>query len=157
MLSVKKILCPTDFSEPSYEAVKAANELALHFSAEVVLVHVINPIHFIPDPGMGGYVPTYDTGMETRAKKQFQDVVQEKLSEEVKSYTIIAHGNPADEIVRTAANENADIIVIATHGLTGWRHLVFGSVAERVVQHAPCVVLTVPAKEKEDKSLKHVA
>ena len=151
MLPVKKILCPTDFSEPSYEAIKTANELALHFSAEVVLVHVVNPIHFIPDigPGMGMYAPTFDTGMEARAKKQFRDVVQEKLSEEVKSFTIIAHGNPADEIVRTAANENADIIVIATHGLTGWRHLVFGSVAERVVQHAPCAVLTVPAKEKE--------
>ena len=156
MLPIKKILCPTDFSEPSYEAVKAANELALHFSAEVVLVHVINPIHFIPDPSMGAYIPTYETGMEARAKKQFRDVVQERLSEEVKSCTIVAHGNPADEIVRTAADENADIIVIATHGLTGWRHLVFGSVAERVVQHAPCAVLTVSMQDKEDKPLKHV-
>jgi len=153
MLPINKILCPTDFSEPSYEAVKTANELALHFSAEVVLVHVINPIHYIPDagPGMGSYIPIYETGMETRAKKQFSDVVQEKLSEEVKSCTIVARGNPADEIVRTAADENADIIVIATHGLTGWRHLVFGSVAERVVQHAPCAVLTVSAKEKESE------
>jgi len=159
MLPIKKILCPTDFSEPSYEAVKTANELALHFSAELILVHVVNPIHFIPtpDPGVGIYATPYEQEMEDLAKKKLNEVVQEKIPEGVKLSTLIVHGNPAGKIVQAADDENTDIIVIATHGLTGWRHMVFGSVAERVVQHAPCAVLTVRAKDSESGELKDAA
>ena len=55
----------------------------------------------------------------------------------------MSHGDPAKEIVRIAIDENIDMIVIATHGLTGWQHIVFGSVAEKVVRFAECPVLTV--------------
>ncbi|HUV14514.1 MAG TPA: universal stress protein, partial [Acidobacteriota bacterium] len=61
----------------------------------------------------------------------------------VKSRTMVSYGDPAKEIVRIAEEESVDLIVIATHGLTGWQHLVFGSVAEKVVRTAKCPVLTV--------------
>ena len=147
MLPFKKLLCPTDFSEPSYKALKSANELTLHFSSELILLHVVSPIHVIPipDPPVGIYAPSYAEDMGVLARKKLQEVVQGKLPREAKARAIVAHGNPADEIIRTATDEHADIIVIATHGLTGWRHLLFGSVAEKVVRLAPCMVLTIRA------------
>jgi len=152
MLPFKRVLCPTDFSKPSYKALEAANELALHFSSELILVHVVNPIHVIPipDPPAAIYAPSYAEDMGALAMKKLREVVQERISGETNSRVIVTHGNPADEIVRTAADENIDIIVIATHGLTGWRHLIFGSVAERVVRLAPCTVLTIRAPNRNE-------
>ena len=60
---------------------------------------------------------------------------------------VIRYGDASREIVRIAREEEADVIVIATHGLTGWRHLVFGSVAEKVVRLAECPVLTIRVGE----------
>jgi len=155
MLPLKKILCPTDFSEPSYNALKTANELALHFSAELIVVHVIIPIHFLPAPGDPEYLVSYKQYMETSVRRNLDSLFQAMISKEVKSHSTIVHGNPADEIVQTAAKENTDIIVIATHGLTGWRHLIFGSVAERVVRLAPCGVLTIRTSKAEMKKEYH--
>ena len=151
MLTFKKILCPTDFSRPSYEAIEEANSLALQFSAEVILLHVVSPIHAIPtaNPPVGLYVPSYVEDMGALAQKKLHDVVQKEISPGVKTRTIVAYGSPAEEIARIAADEHIDVIVIATHGLTGWRHLVFGSVAEKVVRLAPCTVLITQAPTKE--------
>jgi len=153
MLPFKKILCPTDFSQPSYEALKTASELALHFSAELILVHVVNPIEFVPivSPSVASYVSSFFDDTRASAGKKLDTVMRERISGEIKFRGIVMHGNPAEEIVRKAADEKADMIVIATHGLTGWRHLIFGSVAERVVRLAPCMVLTVRAPETESK------
>jgi nucleotide-binding universal stress UspA family protein len=62
---------------------------------------------------------------------------------------IVLEGNAAEQIVDLARSEKADIIVTATHGLTGWRKFIFGSVAEKVVRLAGCPVLTVPAPQEE--------
>jgi len=155
MLPFKKILCPTDFSEPSYEALERANELALHFSAELTVVHVINPIHVIPTPGDPRYFASYEQNMKALARERLDEVVTLKVPKGVKSCALVAHGSPAEEIVRIAADEDADIIVIGSHGLTGWRHIVFGSVAERVVRLAPCAVLTIRAPKKEVATAYH--
>ena len=149
MLPLRKILCPTDFSEPSYKALKAANELALHFSAALVLVHVVPLVIDIPTSA-DFYIPSEVQTAQARAKKALQEVVEKRISEKVRIRTNVVVGDPGDEIVTTAAGENADIIVIATHGLTGWRRLIFGSVAEKVVRLAPCPVLTIQSPPKED-------
>lgn len=149
MLPLRKILCPTDFSEPSYKALKAANELALHFSAALVLVHVVPLVIDIPTSA-DFYIPSDVKTAQARAKKALQEVVEKRISEKVRIRTNVVVGDPGDEIVTTAAGENADIIVIATHGLTGWRRLIFGSVAEKVVRLAPCPVLTIQSPPKED-------
>ena len=149
MLPFRKILCPTDFSEPSYKALKAANELALHFSAALVLVHVVPLVIDIPTSA-DFYIPSDVKTAQARAKKALQEVVEKRISEKVRIRTNVVVGDPGDEIVTTAAGENADIIVIATHGLTGWRRLIFGSVAEKVVRLAPCPVLTIQSPPKED-------
>jgi universal stress protein A len=154
MLPFKKILCPTDFSDPSYEAFKTASELAVQFSAELCLVHVIGPIPTASAPGVapaGFSVGVYQQELEKSAQRDLQKVIDEKMPQGIVARAIVAHGDAANEIVRVADEEDADIIIIATHGRTGWRHLVFGSVAERVVRHANCPVLTVPAPKRNEE------
>lgn len=149
MLPLRKILCPTDFSEPSYNALNAANELSLHFSAALVLLHVVPLVIDIPTSA-DFYTPSDVETAQARAKEALQEVVEKRISEKVRIRTKVVVGDPGDEIVRTAADENADITVIGTHGLTGWRRFIFGSVAEKVVRLAPCPVLTIQSPPKED-------
>jgi len=153
MLPVKRILCPTDFSQPSYEGLKAANELALHFSAELYLVHIVPsvPVPMLEAPTVpeAFNLGSHQLELETSAQKSLQETVNQRVPRELSVRQIVGHGDAAREIVRIARDENVDLIVIATHGMTGWRHLVFGSVAEKVVRLAPCPVLTVRAPKEE--------
>ena len=158
-LAFKKILCPMDFGEPSYEALKMANELALQFSAELILIHVVKPSDYIPivSPAVGAYVSSSVVDTVAVANKMLDEVIRERISGEVNLRSIVAHGNPAEEIVRIAAKEGVDSIIIATHGLTGWRHLIFGSVAEKVVRLAPCKVLTIRTTGEQGNLARQVA
>jgi nucleotide-binding universal stress UspA family protein len=147
MLPFKKILYPTDFSEASYQALKAANELAAHFSAELSIVHVVSPVvQTSPDFAPGALALQE---MEASAEKSLQEVVKQRVSKELHVRQIVVLGEAADKIIRMSEEEKVDLIVIATHGQTGWRHLVFGSVAEKVVQLAPCPVLTIRAPHEQ--------
>ena len=154
MIPFKKIVCPTDFSDPSYEGVKVANEIAVHFSAEVILVNVIPPMTYYPPPApsiaQGFDVTKYQKEMIPHAKKSLSAVAGELISKEIKTREVVLEGNPAESIVALAESKNADAIVIATHGFTGWRRFIFGSVAEKVVRIAPCSVLTIPAPGKDE-------
>lgn len=147
MLPFKKILSPTDFSEPSLHALNAARELALASGAEIVLLHVVSPTPIISSPGdmQGMDTATYLEQMLARARESMDRTVREMLPEALPARSLVFTGSPGDEIARAASEEAVDLIVIATHGLTGWRRFVFGSVTERVVRLASCPVLTIPA------------
>lgn len=148
LLPFKRILCPTDFSEPSYEAVKAADELASSFSAELILVHAVPPLHFIPpSDAPPTLTPLYLHEMEGAGQKGLRKLADERISKGVDVRLEVAQGPPAAEIVRIAHEERVDLIVIATHGATGIQRVIFGSVAEKVVRLAPCPVLTIRATE----------
>ncbi len=147
MLPFKKILYPTDFSEASYEALKAANELALHFSAELCLVHVVSPVVPASPEFAPGVLPLQE--MQASAEKSLQEVALQRVSKELHVRQMVVLGGAADEIIRMSKENRADLIVIATHGQTGWRHMVFGSVAEKVVRLSPCPVLTIRAPQRE--------
>ena len=155
MLPLKKILWPTDFSEASYEALSTADTLALHFSAELILVHVIPPVPLIPAydaPAAGVAGTAYLKEIENTARESLDKVALERVSSEVGCLKVVALGNPAEEVVRTAAEHVADLIVTATHGVSGWRRFIFGSVAEKVIRMALCPVLSiqVPPEEVEE-------
>jgi nucleotide-binding universal stress UspA family protein len=87
--------------------------------------------------------------VEATAKKSLQEVINQRVPKELRARQIIVLGGAADEIIRITEEEKVDLIVIATHGQTGWRHMIFGSVAEKVVRLAPCPVLTIRAPHKE--------
>jgi nucleotide-binding universal stress UspA family protein len=156
MLPIKKILCPTDFSEPSYEGLDAATELALHFSAHLTLVHVISPVPIVPGaPAPTGFhIPSMLKELESAAHETLQNDAMGRIPGELISGDLargtIVQGDPSAEIVRIAAEERVGMIVIATHGTTGWRRFIFGSVAEKVVRLAECPVLTIPAPGETD-------
>ena len=145
MLPIKKICCPTDFSEPSYEALKVACEMATHFKAELFLVHVVTPIPVIPihDDPTSFNLPLYEKEMEQSAEKSLKKMQQEKVSQSIQSRTAVIQGDPATQIVNLADTEHMDMIIIATHGFTGWRKFMFGSVTEKVIRYANCPVLSI--------------
>ena len=145
MLPFKRIICPTDFSEPACKAIKAAGELAEKFSAELILVHVVGAIPALDTPtGMVGFdVSAYQKELTDSAEKSLQERIDKHIPETVSARTLVVHGEAAHEIVRAAIEEECDLIVMSTHGATGWRERIFGSVTEKVVRHAECPVLTV--------------
>lgn len=147
MLPIKKILCPTDFSEPSFVGVKGADEVAAHFSAELIIVHVVSPVHVYPGPypAAGFDLQAHTEKLIGVSHKSLEEVVKNKISPDLQVQTRVLQGSPADEIVEAAGSEGVDVIVTATHGWTGWRRYIFGSVAEKIVRSAACPVLTVPA------------
>jgi universal stress protein A len=151
VLAVKKILWPTDFSPPSYGALKVAQELAQNFSAELVALHVVPPFPFIPSGANtdGSFSASYPLELESQAREALRKVVERNISGKTKTEALVVHGNVGGEIVNVAEKENVDVIVIATHGSTGWQRFVFGSVAEKVIRMAPCPVLSIQAPPEE--------
>jgi nucleotide-binding universal stress UspA family protein len=147
MLPITKILCPSDFSEPSLAALDTAAELARHFKAALVVLHVVSPVPQIPSGQVVGPfdVDAYESELWESSRNTLNDLTQKRL-EGIKAKLRIASGDASTRIVEIAAEEKAGLIVIATHGQTGWRRLVFGSVAAKVVRLAACPVLTVRAK-----------
>ena len=157
LLPIKRILWPTDFSEASYEALGRVLELCAHFSAELVAVHVVPDIPRIMPAHESGTEKTvlvdevkkYEQELHKVARQRLHEVIQQRVPKDIKSAVIVTHGDPACEILRLAEGERVGMIVTATHGLTGWRQLAFGSVAERVVRLAICPVLTIRSMHLE--------
>ncbi len=149
-IQVKRILCPTDFSESSEHALTYAVSFARQYGATIYLVHVIEPITAVPaiylDPAM-----TLDErpGLENSIHKLLDEAIPKEIKDEVKVIPMIRRGAPFVEIITVAKEENVDLIIIATHGRSGLAHLLLGSTAERVVRKAPCPVLTVKHPEHE--------
>ena len=144
LLPIHKIVCPTDFSDPSYEGLKVAGEFAEHFSAELILVHVIFPGPIVPGVAEPGFhIPAALKAMQETAEKTLADLKQRRMLADVSVRTQVISGKPADEIVKLAEEEKAEIIVIATHGESGWQKFLFGSVTEKVIRMASCPVLTI--------------
>jgi nucleotide-binding universal stress UspA family protein len=148
MVVIKSILVPTDFSPGAAVAIDQALALAKPFGATVTLLHVYSlPTYVFPDGS------TFVAGAEVTAR--ITSDVEEALSREAQEAgrsgvtvkTRSQMGVPWDEIARTA--REYDLVVMGTHGRTGLRHLFLGSVAEKVVRHAPCPVLTVRLPEEE--------
>ncbi len=144
----RRILHPTDFSKASRAAFDRAVALAKQDRAELLLVHVMVP----PAPFVGnGYVSpkTYED-LEAAALQSAESQMKAALAKAKKAGVrvtgILAEGVPFDQIVRTAKRKRADLIVIGTHGRTGFSRFFLGSVAERVIQLAPCPVLTVRSR-----------
>jgi nucleotide-binding universal stress UspA family protein len=149
MLAIKKILCPTDFSEPSLQGLGYAIELAELFNAKLSIVHVINELPPNPsNPNISFEVPEYERIVHKESIDKLHEIVKTRVPASIKAETVVGHGSPAKEIVRIAEEGKMDLIVIATQGNTGWHHLVMGSVAEKVIRHAPCPVFAVREKRR---------
>jgi nucleotide-binding universal stress UspA family protein len=146
-MQIRQILVPTDFSAPSKQAIAYAFELAQICGATLVLLHVIEEL-----PPYIGFLPPEETPkaleeLADRARRDLARVVPQAQDSKVEVTCQAAVGAPAPKIIEVAQEMNADMIVIATHGRTGFRHFVMGSVAEHVVRTAPCPVLTIRSND----------
>ena len=145
MLPFQKIVCPTDFSEPACKAIKAAGEMAEKLSAELILLHVVGPVPVLETPtGLAGFdVAAYQQELSDSAKASLKNRVEKHVPESVNVRSMVVHGEAAHEIVRVSNEEGADLIVLSTHGESGWRHRIFGSVPDKVIRLAECPVLMI--------------
>lgn len=157
MVRFAKILVPTDFSAASVEAFAHARDLATAFRdgrSEVVLVHVMEmPQYPTLFEGSALVVPPVDDRLRDQLRRQLDELAQEHFGRHgVPARALLREGPPTQELLDCAAEEQADLLVIATHGYTGLRHMLLGSTTEQVVRHAPCPVLTVRASEAAEDS-----
>ena len=152
MTQLKKILVPTDFSDHSERAAAYAVELARRYEAdEIHCVHVSDipadllatSAYYMTGPSEQFIEQVREEGrksLEAFARKNFKDRPAK---------TVFLEGRPFVEIIRYARENQIDLIVISTHGRSGIKHVLFGSVAEQVVRKAPCPVLVVKRDERD--------
>ena len=138
-----KILCPTDFSEVSFQALQQAVDLASMERAEVCVIHV-EPVQSTVTR-MAGISP-YTGSQATRtaeAIKKLCGVLEKRVPVSVRSHSLLKRGDIGEQIVCTARDEETDLIVLSTHGAGGLQSNSLGTIAKYVVCHAPCPVITI--------------
>ena len=144
MKQVERILCPTDFSDGSLQALSAATDIATRFRTELCLIHVLPILPTLAtEPNFALEVHEYQHLLQEDAKKRLDMIARDIKEKGIQATAFVGLGDAAAEIVRIAEEQRIDLIAIATFGKTGWRRFAFGSVTEKVVRLAPCPVLTV--------------
>lgn len=144
----KHILVGTDFSKGSENAIRNAVTLAKGMTARLTLIHVYDAVPFVPPVAPAA---TVGANIEAELRGAVEKALQknrDELTSEIADVATVAiqHRNAATGIVGWAKEHNVDLIVTSTHGRGGIAHLLIGSVAEQVVRHAECPVLTIRSK-----------
>jgi nucleotide-binding universal stress UspA family protein len=151
MLPPKVIVSPIDFSVHSDDALKTAADLASRFGSELCLIHVVPALPKLPSLQALFNEADYEQALHSEAEKRLAQMVEEFARHGIKAqYAVGTANDTAMEILRVAQHHHADLIVIATHGMTGWHELAFGSVAEKVVQLATIPVLLLRAQPERE-------
>jgi nucleotide-binding universal stress UspA family protein len=138
MLPIRVILHPTDFSERSRSAFRLAHALARDHGARLLVVHVGMPVTAFAE----GVLPLDDESYTLALREKLEGIRAADPRVRL-AYRLVLGADPAAEIVRVAREAPCDLIVMGTHGRTGLRRALLGSVAEQVLRRAPCPVLTV--------------
>lgn len=143
MATFSRILCPTDFSENSAHAVRLADQIAGWYGASLTLQHVFLPL-FVSVPGLPEVaepLPDEEAGQLAERVREFAGRVG---AAGPGVSVVVDAGRPSDEILLRVGRDRPDLLVMGTHGESGFRHLVLGSVTEKVLRQVSCPVLTVP-------------
>ena len=150
-MNVQRVLFPTDFSELSKTAERSACDLADQFGAELHVLHVLSDFFLImPQTAAAMLVPPKVLeDVINSAEEEIQKIPSAAWASGKKVVRVVRIGSTFDTIVQYATDNAIDLIVIGTHGRTGLPHVLLGSVAERVVQHAACSVLTVRSDKRK--------
>jgi universal stress protein A len=139
----RRILAPTDFSHRSEAALDYAVKLAHRMHGQLTLLHVL------PEPSAFDYTMNgYAHGEWDQAKEEAEKNLAEAVTHAKRTFLEVdskfrSGPDLCHEILSTAKEISADLLVLSTHGYIGWRHLLFGSDAEKILEHAPCPILVV--------------
>jgi nucleotide-binding universal stress UspA family protein len=154
MIEIPRILCAVDFSDISRHALEHALTIARWYDSQLTALYVVPTDMGIPprmlfddlEPATGGE-------RHALASNHLEAFLIDVDRGDVRVDAVVEHGDPARTILRHATGEEFDLLVLGTHGRSGFEHLVLGSVAERVLRKAKCPVLTVPPKAHSDATL----
>ena len=142
---LKNILVPTDFSASSEAALRAAIQLARIFDAAIEVFHVdIDPALVLPPPVDTISIPLLFEKVLASTAERLERIVGEVQKAGITCTSASEFGRSHSAIVERARLGGAGLIVLGSHGRHGFSHALLGSVAEKVVQHAPCAVLVIP-------------
>jgi nucleotide-binding universal stress UspA family protein len=150
MLSIKRILVPVDFSEPSQRAVEYGLSLSLRFKARLVLTHIVSSstalIYTFPTESLA-----FEKEQARYATSMLPDMVPEEYRERVDLRTIVKVGEVRSELLSIVKNEEIDLVVMGTHGRGAFERFLLGSLTERMLRKLDVPILTVshldPARE----------
>lgn len=144
MLNFNVIVVPTDLSDYSLRALPYAIGLAERFEARLKILCINEPAVPISDVTWAGVdVHSTDDTLLAEARKALDKILREQVPADLDVEATVITGNPVEGIIQYAREQNADLLVMCTHGRTGLSHVLMGSTAEAVVRRAPCPVLTL--------------
>jgi universal stress protein A len=145
---LKKILVPIDFSDRSTKALQYAISFSRQFRAEILCLHVIEIPYGAGEAGLVAEMERFRKDMLKETKRRMDDLLAREAAE-LPGKGAVRSGVPYHEITKAAQEEDIDLIIIGTHGRTGFSRFFLGSTTERVVRHAHCPVLVVREQEHE--------
>ncbi|HVY71004.1 MAG TPA: universal stress protein [Verrucomicrobiae bacterium] len=149
IVKIKTILVPVDFSAESEKAIAYAVPFARQFGARIVLLHVVEPVAF-PDFEAAFPLVMENDKIMAACKRHLERVARDlRIPPRLVERVLVRHGRSFNEIADAARTLKVDLIIISTHGRTGFKRALVGSTTERVVRHAPCPVLVVRPCEHE--------
>ncbi|MBI2471963.1 MAG: universal stress protein [Planctomycetes bacterium] len=143
MISFKKILCPIDYSDSSFNVLKYAIEMTIKDSAMLYLLYVDDENVFDYGGLRFDTEHNLDTETVTKMEQKLRKNIPVEMRCRINAEILIRVGVPFEEILKVAQDKEVDLIVMGTHGRTGIAHMFIGSVAEKVIRNAPCPVLCI--------------
>jgi nucleotide-binding universal stress UspA family protein len=151
MIEIRRILCPIDFSDYSRHALDYALAIARWYESTITVMHVFSAVPVAAyAPGAPGFESIVLTGADRDqllvGMKRF---IETESTEGIPIEAIIREGSAAGEILRQAADLKADLLIMGTHGRSGFERLLLGSITEKVLRKATCPVLTVPRRHPD--------
>jgi universal stress protein A len=148
VIGIRSILVPIDFSPASKRALQYAGLFAQQFGTKIHLIHVCENYAYAADVDFGAVLPPLAQTVAAR-KKELAKFARKFVDTRNLGKIVVRPGRPFEEIVKFA--KQVDLVIIATHGYTGFRHLLLGSTTEKVVRYATCPVLTFRVKNSSKK------
>ncbi|MEP7323164.1 MAG: universal stress protein [Saprospiraceae bacterium] len=146
-LEIKRVLVPIDFSEVSLNALESAIAICKIQLSTLTLIHIVENNFMLFSQELSGLNGNILSDLMKIAEDQLSKLAKKiRVKHDIVVNHIVQPGNPADETCMFAVQKQSDLIVIATHGTSGFREFFLGSNAYRVVKNAPCPVLTIPGK-----------
>ena len=139
---LKRILIPTDGSDTSMRAAEFAIKIAKHFESEIVAIYVIDRV-ILEEIAKIHERQGLEDEIKRKAERCLNYIVKSAEKKGLKARSILVEGQPHDQIVRHAESLKADMIIMGSKGRRGMNRILIGSVAERVIEYAPCPVLVI--------------
>jgi nucleotide-binding universal stress UspA family protein len=151
MIEIQRILCPIDFSDYARHALDHAVALARTYESRITVLHVFPVIPLTAyAPGVPGFDPIVLTPeLREQVLVDMKGFIETESAPGVPIQPVIREGDPVGEILRQTTDMNADLLVMGTHGRSGFERLLLGSVTEKVLRKASCPVLTVPRRHPD--------